>query len=148
MESVKTKSCFCPFFKFYVLLFNIILIRHLLHFSKYVKLSGCLRCYSNYVLLPDRMWWRGWPAFLWWAPPTAWCPACTPTPRTATLTSGPCARWRSKASGPSPTWPSPVRRPSSTSWSLRVRTLLCGFENLLESQHSFRCQENQVKLGG
>ena len=78
---------------------------------------------------------RGWPASLWWAPPTAWCPACTAPPRTPTLTSGACVRPPSRESAPSPPWPSPLLRPSWTSWSLRVRSLWCEFH--LTGRHMY-----------
>lgn len=79
------------------------------------------------------MWWRGWPAFLWWAPPMAWCPACTPTPRTPTLTSGRCARSQNKESGASAPWSSPLLHHSLTSWNLRVGTFQSVFDFFLDN---------------
>lgn len=78
------------------------------------------------------MWWRGSPAFLWSAPPMAWCPVCTPAQRTTTRTSRLCVRPRSKESAPSPRWLSPLLHPSSTSWSLRVRTIHPSVDVVLE----------------
>lgn len=67
-----------------------------------------------------RVWWRGLSTSRWSAPLMAWCPVCTPTPRTITPTSRPCVRWPSRESEPSPQWPSPLRHPSWTNWNPKV----------------------------
>lgn len=106
------------------------------------------------VVFPYRMWWRGWPASLWSAPPVTWCPPCTPAPRTPTLTSGPCVRPPRLACETSRLRCSPLRRPSSASWSLRVRNLssliIVVIDYLMKEtwRKCFKVITNIVKLWG